>query len=271
MALRWLIFASIFYTLVLNVTFANVSSCPGPPAPALFGNEGGGCATIDSRFDNLAVGNLAIGGSQAPSALLAVNGSGSGSGGIGAAPQNGTVASFIVTNNVTLNVLITGIKVHIEVNDPGQDVTYWVTNSLGPGTTAANEIATGDFTTTVTKTYALDTNFKLAAGTYYLTLAAVDQGNETAWTETNFASVVATSFVNYGDTFTTNGLAARPPGGFVPSFVFDEAFHQFSAVFEVDGIVETPEPSPMWLTFIGFAALLILKSIARYKNFIIAP
>lgn len=272
MLLRRLILASIIWSLASNITFASVSSCPSPPAHGSFSNEGGGCAPIDSQFDNLATGNLTVVGNQAPSTLLSITGSGTGAG-LGGPPQAGSVSSFIVTNNVTLDVLITGINVNLFVNSLGQDVTYWVTNSLGSGTTAANVIATGDFTTTITQTYALDTNFKLTTGTYYLTLATVDQGNETSWVQPSLGnvSITETSFIHYGDTFTTDGLAARPPGGFVPSFVFDEDFRQFNGIFELDGIVETPEPSSVWLVLAGFAALLILNGIARYKNSIINP
>lgn len=247
MTLRCVFQVAILLTLATKFAVASVSSCP-ETVP-----DSAGCAPVDMQFSNL----VAL-GSQS-SALLIVGGTHDSDSGMGLtnfdSAQASSAASFIVSSAVIIS-----ISVQLETANAGDTITYWVTNKLGNGTKAANVIVTNTFAANSSGTYTPITNLTLTPGTYFLTMAALNQPNDTSWLTTSNPVITNSSAISYGDTFTPPGNTHDAIGGFAPAFKdLNAQGHQNNLLFEIDGQLVTPELSPLAMVLAGLTALLLRR------------
>jgi hypothetical protein len=92
--------------------------------------------------------------------------------------------------------------------DPG---FAYLTNQIGPGTTAANEIASGAFSFPAASTETLlFSGLTLPAGTYYLTLTVTNSGSG-GWFGTNTPTATTAAGVTLFPDYDTFTPAAYPP------------------------------------------------------------
>lgn len=148
------------------------------------------------------------------------------------------------------------------VIDPGGSETdshsfsgvAFLTNQVGPGTTAANEIGHAPFAVTGTAfnptTVTLFTALTLPAGTYYLILTAA-VGQSGGWETASFPTlVVAAPGVTLVD---AHGIGLEPP--YPPASLFLQS-RSNAVEFRVTGNAVAPEPATMTLAAIGLALVL---------------
>lgn len=238
---------TILLTLATELAVASVSSCP-ESVP-----DSAGCPLVDTQFSNLAV----LGSQGSP--LLIVGGTRDADSGMGLTnfntAQGSSAASFIVSKTVIIS-----ISARLETANNGDTVTYWVTNKLGNGTTLANVVVTNTFVANGNGIYTPITNLTLGPGTYFLTMAALNQPNDTSWVTTGGPLITNSSAISYGDTFAPPGNTHDAIGGFAPAFKDLAAQgHQNNLLFEIDGQIVTPEPSPLAMILVGLTALLSRK------------
>jgi MYXO-CTERM domain-containing protein len=142
-------------------------------------------------------------------------------------------------------------------------IEAYLTNQVGPGTTAANVIA---FTTVpVSSSTAQDitifSNLSLSAGTYYLILTAPTndfdfwEGSFSGSATTTTGPGVTAGSIRYIAT-TFNGGGAN--AAFPPSSTFQDDNDPF-LLMSVDGTTTTPEPTSAALSLGGLGALALLS------------
>jgi PEP-CTERM motif-containing protein len=152
----------------------------------------------------------------------------------------------------TQNSAFTGVSIFATISLGPDNGFAYLTNRIGPGTTAANEIASTPFvfpaTTTETPLFA---GLTLGAGTYYLTLTAAS-GRSAGWWGTNTQTVTSASGVTLDsdyDTFT--------PSSYPPATAFFRGTGT-NLLFRVTGIA-VPEPTTVATFGLGIAALFGLR------------
>jgi len=186
--------------------------------------------------------------------IVSVTGSVTGGPGLGTAPrqQIGAVAFSApvpLVNadiEVTLNVL------------SAETITAWLTNQIGPGTTAANVIASDTFSpgTLGDSQYAALPPISAAAGTYYLVLAAVGASNEVGWDSTDTPVITGIgTYISSQSASETAPFPFGPAGDFTPEAQ--------TLLFQVSSsTTAVPEPAPDGM----FAAALIALAAARRRR-----
>lgn len=141
--------------------------------------------------------------------------------------------------------------------------TAYLLNSLGPGTTAANELAPPVGFTTGPSPTPLFSGLTLGPGTYYLLIDSV-QG-QAGWGQANYASLTEVL-----DSGVSNILQYQPSGavaGFSPATAFTSYDPKTSGnafAFAVTGdragaATGTPEPASFGITLAGAAAVLLAR------------
>jgi hypothetical protein len=155
----------------------------------------------------------------------------------------------------TQNGVFAGVAIFATIS-LGPDAGFaYLTNQIGPGTTAANEIASAPFTfpATAIETLLL-TGLTLGPGTYYLTLTATN-GGSAGWWGTNAQTVTtapgATLSSDY-DTFT--------PATYPPATNFNTTATT-NLLFKVTG-TPVPEPSTLAALLTGIG----LIAVGRFKR-----
>jgi len=141
-------------------------------------------------------------------------------------------------------------------------LTAWVTNKIGPGTTAANVIATTTGTPLTSGPYTAFSGLSLGPGTYYLVLAAVQQFNNVGWDWTETQTVTTAPGVTFLGQFanpgnTNDSWNVLPPSyGDFGSLQFDNPF-----LTQISGDpAAVPEPQTIALTGMGMVVLLFHRS-----------
>jgi len=132
-------------------------------------------------------------------------------------------------------------------------LTAYLTNSLGPGTTSANEIARTDITLTnpYPTTATLFSGLNLPAGTYFLVVGGTTGGQ---WLTSQTGPAIASGVGFIG--------AYRIPGlGYIPARVFSKLTGEYP-IFQITG---TPDPVPYILSQIvdgsGWKTTFILANL----------
>jgi hypothetical protein len=164
----------------------------------------------------------------------------------------------VAAENVTIRALLAS-------NVPPAGANWWVTTTIGPGTSAADVVASGtylapdglvsrfDFNPLVRTT--LGTGIDLAAGTYYLVLdGEAGPSGSTDWIGDSalFSTQdLASGFSVGGYYFAAPAPTFGPSGGFMP-IIGDGQF-----VFELESFADTavPEPAAWALMILGFGAV----------------
>jgi hypothetical protein len=140
----------------------------------------------------------------------------------------------------------------------------FLTDSLGPGTTLANQIAATSLSTSSSgfQTVTAFSGLTLVDGTYYVVFSRVNLG--LFWADAGFdPQVIVGDGVTAGPTYFSFGnVDAYPPAtsDFVVSRPFD-----FHPMFAITGTrVETPVPEPSSLFLLGAGLALVAR--ARYRR-----
>jgi hypothetical protein len=132
---------------------------------------------------------------------------------------------------------------------PSQTVSWWLTDSIGGGTTNADVIDSGSFLgpngsccTATTGTFTIFTGENIGPGTYYVVLTTTNQGNETGW---NFTSngPVATGGLSYNGT----GITSQQSGSFAPGYSYFNPNDNVEFNLTSDQTLATPEPGSLFL------------------------
>jgi hypothetical protein len=132
----------------------------------------------------------------------------------------------------------------------------FVTNDIGPGTTIANQIASGVFqVTNVRQQIPLFTNLTLGSGTYYLVLASAASPSPVTWDDTLSPSVITDSGVSEGPMYSTNGA---PQASYIPATSFGPLVRGIGSFqFDVTGASAQPEPGSAALFFVAAGVLAL--------------
>ena len=139
---------------------------------------------------------------------------------------------------------------------PSAGIAY-LTNSIGPGTTLANEISEANVLLTCTfcdQDVVLFSGLNLPAGNYWITFGApAPPTSYLNWAASNPASVAAGSGSSYtGFAYLVDGYGTFPPGS---SFIFPAQLSQFAYQFSVTSAASIPEPATLSLVGITLLAL----------------
>jgi hypothetical protein len=190
------------------------------------------------------------------STFLSVSGPILGSIGLGGegSPGDEQVGAVEFTTNglsdATISVTLTALL-------GSQTIDAWVTNKIGPGTTAANVVAATTFAGPAYQT-AVESPFSsltLASGTYYLVLSALDAPNLTGWDDTKSSAEAISSTV--GNSYAASFGNSDVYGSFAPAGVISDitsAPNDDDLLFSVT-MSATPLPSTWIVMLAGLIAL----------------
>ena len=187
-------------------------------------------------------------GSATAGIIVSVTGPEVGNSGLGSGTPNQQIAAVEFT---TAGITDGTVLVSLSAVDP-LNVTAWLTNAIGPGTTMANVLASNVFSSQVAdQQYTALSGINVGAGSYYLVLEAVSQSNDVGWDYTNAA--VITGNLDDGDL----GALPPPPFAFGPAGSFSGGGNAF--LFEVTSSATVPEPGVAGLVGLGLAVMLLLR------------
>jgi hypothetical protein len=145
---------------------------------------------------------------------------------------------------------------------PTLNGTAYLTNRVGPGTTAANEIASAPFSAGLGF---VDTNLflglNLSGGTYYLVLASHDGP---FWLNSSSSVLTSAPGVSFNGDYTTTSQDAYPPAE--PFFTDTRHF-----LFSVSGTAAVPEPSTYLICILVSTAVAAFGSNQRRNSRRYAP
>lgn len=150
-------------------------------------------------------------------------------------------------------------------NGNGAPISVYLTNSVGPGTTVANEIATTTVSpATSDETDTLFSGLSLGSGTYYLILAAPGVSTYAGWYGTNSATFTEdTGVTGSADTFVSD-QSGSPNDALPPASTF--TLGGTNLLFTVTGDAGSPTPEPSSFILVGLAGTFLLcakKRLAR--------
>ncbi len=143
----------------------------------------------------------------------------------------------------------------------GPGYTAWLMNQIGPGTTAANQVAVNNnFTANGSPVFS---GLTLGPGNYYLVIQSPVTGSS-GWTVVCAFSATCTHSLAPDATFL--GVAnATSPAAYIPasSFTFRGDAQEFVMTVTGTAGVPTPEPSTVYLFSAGFGFLAWTRARSR--------
>jgi hypothetical protein len=176
----------------------------------------------------------------------------------GSAADEMLVGSWTETGSYT-NVSISAVLSDQFDGNPNTTLTAYLTDQIGPGTTAANLIASTSIApTTYDETDTLFTGLSLGAGSYYLVLAA--PGDFAGWWGTNSATITTDIGVTDAGDYHADHPNGSPDDTFPPASTFiADASDTFLYTVTGDASAATPEPSTFMLAGLAGAFLFCAK------------
>ncbi len=165
----------------------------------------------------------------------------------------------MVTQAFTLNepFQVNQITVGLTASDAAT-VTFWITNSQGPGTTLSNVLFQTNSTFPIVsfpdgQPVSVTADVLLQPGTYYLMLTSGGPFTQQGWDVTN--GDLANTIGSVGSDFVNPGPldSSFPPASSLTSL-------STAMEFQLSGtLADVPEPGTLGLVFAGAAILLMLK------------
>jgi hypothetical protein len=148
---------------------------------------------------------------------------------------------------------------------PSTGIAY-LTNSIGPGTTLANEISQANVLLACTfcdQDVVLFSGLDLPAGNYWITFGApAPPISYLNWAASNPASVAAGPGSSYtGFAYLVDGYGPFPPGS---SFIFPAQLSRFAYQFSVTSATSIPEPAT--LSLVGVALLALSRRSRKQRS-----
>jgi hypothetical protein len=173
------------------------------------------------------------------------------------------VSSWAETGSYT-NVSISAVLSNQFDGNANSTLTAYLTDQIGPGTTAANVIASTSVTpTNFEETDTLFTGLSLGPGSYYLVLAA--PGDFAGWWGANSPTITTEP----GVTDTGDYHADHPNGGpndaFPPASVF-LADGADNFLYTVTGDASSAAPEPSTLILAGLAGTFLFSAKLRLSR-----
>ncbi len=193
-----------------------------------------------------------------PSTIISVGGVFQGYTGVGGLSEGWSIASPV--QNVTVSALLASGG-----GNPSTG-TAFLTTSIGPGTTVAQEIAQTNISVCAgcQQDVVLFSGLDLAAGTYWLTLGQpAPPASFLSWTASNPASITTgpgTSYLGYEALQPFYG--PFPPSGtfLYPSPVANAFAYDFAVIsVPLSPPAGTPEPAGVWICGLGLAVVFASK------------
>lgn len=166
----------------------------------------------------------------------------------------------------------TDVQISALLSDPDAapaEGTAYLTSAIGPGVTAADEIAvtTFDLPGSFSGWYNLFSGLSLQPGTYWLTLTTADGSAPVDWARAEFPATIqfGEPGTYYGDART---IAPRP---YAPGSLFfitpGYAGLEFDLSTNPTIVTANPEPSPAQMILSSCAGILLLRLIRRRSRF----
>ena len=144
----------------------------------------------------------------------------------------------------------------------GETGTSYLTNSLGAGTTVANQVGSANFSYTTVANFTtlvnvpLFSGLSLGAGTYNVVFTTVGNGHS------NFVSRLAGGTYTTAPGTTASAFFTNSPSGYAPASTFSALNYQ-ELFFTVTGDPVIPEPSTLGLFATGAGALWMARRRLR--------
>ena len=142
-----------------------------------------------------------------------------------------------------------GMDAVLDSFSSSQTVSWWLTNSIGGGTSSGNVIDSGTFLgpngsccNPTIGTFTIFTGENIGPGTYYVVLTTTGQSNETGWNFTSSGSV-ASGGLSYNGT----GVTAAQSGSFAPGYSYFDPHDNVEFTLTSDQTLATPEPGSLFL------------------------
>ena len=203
----------------------------------------------------LTLGIAAVSMPARASTLLSVSGPIFSNSGIGLAPLQQAAAVSFTTANALNGVDLTALG----GGSVPLTVDAYLTNSLGPGTTAANVVASNTFVSALGdhQPETAFANLDLGPGTYYMLLVALGESNLTGWDLTYSPTVTAVPGLSYGTSYVSPDIADA--GGFPPAsadFFTSAQTGGATLLFSISPTAAVPEPASAVLLASGLLLCL---------------
>ena len=203
---------------------------------------------------------LAFSASTQAATILSITGAPDGSSSIG-----GTTPQYLAIGwQQTAGFNNVSISAAIGTTNPANDqITAYLLDQIGPGTTAADEITSGIVTLPVVSDFntipAYTTIFSgltLPSGNYFLVLTSPLDDNSKHWSRVDpAATTISTDLSISNVTSSYDGYGADPT--YAPASTFIAS--SFFKAFEVTDGVATPEPGTIALLICGSVALFLRR------------
>jgi hypothetical protein len=189
--------------------------------------------------------------------------------------SSSVAASSVVSTSWSESESYAGVTISVLVDSaifgqtPSADA--YLTTSIGPGTTANDEVASTQFSVPLQlpvcsqascgADVTLFSGLNLSPGTYFLTLAPDDTSSGVVgWFPAMDPTVLEDTGVTEGTAFSDSSVASYPPAG---SFVAND----FAMDFTVTGTAVAPVPEPATVTpLVGLGALFLLFTTTSHSR-----
>lgn len=224
-------------------------------------------------FLSYLVGRMAIAPLHAATVIAVTGDTGSSGGGLSLANQYGSdsYSSLLAVGwSATLGYTNVTISAQIQSNNPvGSTGQAFLTTSIGPGTTVAQEVAETSFvfpsftgTWSDSQNLTLFTGLTLAAGVHYYLTIAPDPGITAGWNYGGALSSDDPGTANLGLYAVSND--GRPGNGKDPAAYIPASAFAIDSTAQPDySVTGTAVPEPSSLTFLGIGLALFARRPKR--------
>jgi hypothetical protein len=179
----------------------------------------------------------------------------------GSAADEMLVSSWTETGSY-INVSISAVLSNQFGGNPNSTLSAYLTDRIGPGTTAADVIASTSISpTTFDETDTLFTGLSLGAGSYYLVLAA--PGKFAGWWGTNSPTITTdTGVTDTGYYYTNLQGNGSPDDAFPPASTFSPDTTDF-LLYSATGTASSATPEPSSFILAGLAGIFLFSVKSR--------